>query len=233
MRVTCPYLLSFSFFATIAGVFSLTSCAERNTQTTNMSEKKITATTTDTASFGTGCFWCTEAIFQRLNGVIKVTSGYSGGNVPNPTYEEVSTGTTGHAECCQVVYDPSIISYDELLEVFWKTHDPTTLNRQGNDVGMQYRSVIFYHSEEQKEKAEHYKAALNDSSVFNKPIVTAIEPYKNFYSAENYHQKYFDYNPGQMYCRLVILPKVEKFEKVFKSKLKNTAKSGEMANSRD
>lgn len=233
MRVTCPDLLNFSFIATIAGIFSLASCAERNTQTTHMSDQKITAATTDTASFGTGCFWCTEAIFQRLNGVIKVTSGYSGGNVPNPTYEEVSTGTTGHAECCQIVYDPSIISYDELLEVFWKTHDPTTLNRQGNDVGTQYRSVIFYHSQYQKEKAEHYEAALNDSNVFNKPIVTAIEPYKNFYSAEDYHQKYFDYNPGQMYCRLVIAPKVAKFEKVFKSRLKNTAKSGEMANNRD
>jgi len=230
MRVTCPYLLSFSF---LAAMFSFTSCAERNTQTTNMGDKKFTAAITDTASFGTGCFWCTEAIFQRLNGVIKVTSGYSGGNVPNPTYEEVSTGTTGHAECCQVVYDPSIISYDELLEVFWKTHDPTTLNRQGNDVGTQYRSVIFYHSEEQKEKAEHYKTVLNDSDIFSKPVVTAIEPYKNFYSAEDYHQKYFDYNPGQMYCRLVIAPKVEKFEKVFKNKLKNSTKSGEMANNRD
>jgi peptide-methionine (S)-S-oxide reductase len=228
MRLQTPFLYQLSFI--LAGFFSLTSCAEHNTQTINMSEQKITTAITDTASFGTGCFWCTEAIFLRLNGVLKVTSGYSGGSVPNPTYEEVSTGTTGHAECCQVVYDPSVISYDELLEVFWKTHDPTTLNRQGNDVGPQYRSVIFYHSPEQKEKAEHYKVALNDSGAFNKPIVTAIEPYKNFYSAEDYHQKYFDYNPGQMYCRLVIAPKVEKFEKVFKSKLKSTAKDGEMAN---
>jgi len=212
------------------GIISATSCAERNTQISSMGEGKVTATATDTASFGTGCFWCTEAIFQRLNGVIKVISGYSGGSVPNPTYEEVSTGTTGHAECCQVVYDPSIISFDELLEVFWKTHDPTTLNRQGNDVGPQYRSVIFYHSEEQKEKAEQYKTALNDSGAFNKPIVTAIEPYTNFYSAEAYHQNYFDYNPGQMYCRLVIVPKIEKFEKVFKDKLKSSTKNNEMAN---
>ena len=182
---------------------------------------------TDVATFGTGCFWCTEAIFQQLNGVIKVTSGYSGGSIPNPTYEEVSTGTTGHAECCQVVFDPSKISYDELLEVFWKTHDPTTLNRQGNDVGTQYRSVIFYHSKEQKEKAEHYKAALDTSGAFDKPIITAIEPYKNFYSAEGYHQNYYDYNPGQMYCRLVIAPKVEKFEQVFKSKLKSNARNAE------
>lgn len=228
MRINAPYLLNLYLISTIAGVFSFTSCAEHNTQTTNMSDQKVSELNTDTASFGTGCFWCTEAIFQRLNGVIKVTSGYSGGSVPNPTYEEVSTGTTGHAECCQVVFDPSVISYDELLEVFWKTHDPTTLNRQGNDVGSQYRSVIFYHSPEQKAKAEHYKAALNYSGAFNKPIVTAIEPYKNFYSAEEYHQKYFEYNPGQMYCRLVIAPKVEKFEKIFKDKLKSTAKNGEM-----
>ena len=230
MRINVPYLLNLYLISTIAGVFSFTSCAEHNTQTTNMSEQKISASSADTASFGTGCFWCTEAIFQRLNGVLKVTSGYSGGSVPNPTYEEVSTGTTGHAECCQIVFDPSVISYDELLEVFWKTHDPTTLNRQGNDVGTQYRSVIFYHSPEQRIKAEHYKAALNDSGAFNKPIVTAIEPYKNFYSAEEYHQKYYEYNPGQMYCRLVIAPKVEKFEKVFKDRLKSTARSSEMAN---
>jgi len=229
MQLNFSQLFNLSVIS-FTGIISLASCAERNTQTTNMSEAKISASPTDTASFGTGCFWCTEAIFQRLNGVVKVISGYSGGSVPNPTYEEVSTGTTGHAECCQVVYDPSVISYDELLEVFWKTHDPTTLNRQGNDVGTQYRSVIFYHSPEQKEKAEHYRAALNDSGAFNKPIVTAIEPYKNFYSAEDYHQKYFDYNPGQMYCRLVIAPKVEKFEKVFKNKLKTATKNNEMAN---
>ena len=229
MRANFPYLLNLSILS-FAGLISLTSCSGHKPQNKDMGEEKITAQATDTASFGTGCFWCTEAIFQRLNGVVKVVSGYSGGSVPNPTYEEVSTGTTGHAECCQVVYDPSVISYDELLEVFWKTHDPTTLNRQGNDVGSQYRSVIFYHSPEQKEKAEHYRAALNDSGAFNKPIVTAIEPYKNFYSAEDYHQKYFDYNPGQMYCRLVIAPKVEKFEKVFKNKLKTTSKNNEMAN---
>ncbi len=229
MRLNFSYLLNLSLIS-FAGIVSLSSCGERTTETTNMSEEKIAKQVTDTASFGTGCFWCTEAIFQRLNGVIKVSSGYSGGSVPNPTYEEVSTGTTGHAECCQIVYDPSVISYDELLEVFWKTHDPTTLNRQGNDVGTQYRSVIFYHSEAQKEKAEHYKAALNDTGAFNKPIVTAIEPYKNFYSAESYHQKYYDYNPGQVYCRLVIAPKVEKFEKVFKNKLKSNSKNSEIAN---
>jgi peptide-methionine (S)-S-oxide reductase len=227
MRLNSIEMLNLRSMVVLAGIFSMVSCAERSTQTTNMSDDLINASTTDTASFGTGCFWCTEAIFERLNGVLKVTSGYSGGSIPDPTYEEVCTGTTGHAECCQIVYDPSKISYDELLEVFWKTHDPTTLNRQGNDVGTQYRSVIFYHSSEQKEKAEHYKTELDSAGAFNKPIATTIEPYKNFYSAEGYHQKYYEYNPGQMYCRLVIAPKVEKFEKVFKSKLKSSPKNEE------
>lgn len=172
------------------------------------------------ATFGTGCFWCTEAIFQQLNGVIKVTSGYSGGHIANPTYEQVCEGTTGHAEAVQIVYDPKVISYDELLKVFWETHDPTTLNRQGNDVGTQYRSVIFYHTPAQKEKAEHYKAELNKNGAYKDPIVTAIEPFKNFYSAENYHQNYYTSHGDQPYCRLVIRPKLEKFEKVFKDKIK-------------
>jgi peptide-methionine (S)-S-oxide reductase len=174
------------------------------------------------AIFGSGCFWCTEAIFERLNGVVKVKSGYSGGKVENPTYEEVCTGTTGHAEVTQITYDSSIISFDELLEVFWKTHDPTTLNRQGNDVGTQYRSVIFYHNQKQKELAEKYKAELDKSGAWDDPIVTEISPFTNFYSAENYHQDYFENNPNQGYCAFVIAPKVEKFEKVFKNKLKKT-----------
>ena len=186
-----------------------------------MNDERVSASTaTDTATFGTGCFWCTEAIFQRLNGVVKVISGYSGGNVANPTYEEVCTGTTGHAEACQIIYDPSKISYDDLLQVFWKTHDPTTLNRQGNDVGTQYRSVIFYHNDTQKQRAEYYKTELAKSGAWDKPVVTAIEPFRNFYSAENYHQDYYNNNSNQMYCRYVIQPKVEKFEKVFKDKLK-------------
>src|SRR5262245_9828999 len=180
-----------------------------------------------TATFGSGCFWCTEAVFQRLKGVEKVVSGYSGGHVDNPTYMQVCGGKTGHAEVIQVTFDPKQVSYDELLEVFWKTHDPTTLNRQGNDVGPQYRSVIFYHNEEQKEKAEHYKKALNESGAFNDPIVTAIEPFKNFYSAEQYHQNYYNTNSGQPYCRFVIAPKVEKFQKVFQDKLKNYAAAKE------
>ncbi len=206
-------------------ILSLTSCAEHKSQTMDITadDRAMQNANYDTAYFGTGCFWCTEAIFQRLKGVVKVTSGYSGGNVPNPTYEEVCTGTTGHAEACKVIYDPSIIPYDELLEVFWKTHDPTTLNRQGNDVGPQYRSVIFYTTSEQKEKAEHYKTALNSSGAFNSPVVTAIEPFKNFYSAEAYHQNYYDANGNQPYCRFVILPKVEKFEKVFRDKLKTAS----------
>ena len=175
---------------------------------------------TKTAYFGTGCFWCTEAVFQELKGVSKVVSGYSGGRVANPSYEEVCTGTTGHAECLKVVYDPAVISYDELLEVFWEVHDPTTLNRQGNDVGTQYRSVIFYQDEEQKQKAEHYKEELNKSKAYDKPIVTEITAFTKFYPAEDYHQNYFNTHGNQPYCSIVIKPKVEKFEKVFKDKLK-------------
>ena len=174
----------------------------------------------DTATLGTGCFWCTEAIFERVNGVVSVISGYSGGNIANPTYEEVCEGTTGHAECTQITFDPSIISYDELLEIVWKTHDPTTLNKQGNDVGTQYRSVIFYHNNEQKQKAEYYKQKLTDEKIWDKPIVTEITKFEKFYPAENYHQEYYENNPNQGYCVYVITPKVEKFEKIFKDKLK-------------
>ncbi len=176
---------------------------------------------TETATFANGCFWCTEAIFTDLNGVISVTSGYSGGTTENPTYKQVCSGQTGHAECLQIVYDPSKISFDELLEVFWKTHDPTTLNRQGGDVGTQYRSAIFYHNDEQKQKAEKYKAELDKSGAFDKPIVTEITPFTKFYPAENYHQQYFENNENNNpYCSVVIRPKVEKFRKVFKDKLK-------------
>jgi len=174
----------------------------------------------DTATFGTGCFWCTEAIFQQLDGVNKVTSGYSGGHVENPTYEQVCAKTTGHAECLNIVYDKTKITFDELLEVFWESHDPTTLNKQGADEGPQYRSVIFYHSEEQKHKAEKYKAELNKSGAYSNPIVTAIEPFKNFYPAEGYHQDYYRLHGSAPYCQFVIRPKVEKFQKVFKNKLK-------------
>ena len=172
------------------------------------------------ATFGSGCFWCSEAIFSRLKGVESVISGYSGGNIKNPTYNEVCSGETGHAEVIQITYNPKIITYPELLEIFWETHDPTTLNRQGADVGTQYRSVIFYHTPEQKETAELYKKKLNDANIYNKPIVTEISPISEFYKAEDYHQDYYEYNRGQGYCNFVITPKVEKFKKIFKDKLK-------------
>jgi peptide-methionine (S)-S-oxide reductase len=172
------------------------------------------------ATFGSGCFWCTEAIFDRVKGVYSVTSGYSGGKVENPSYEAVCSGNTGHAEVIRVEFNPEEITYDELLEIFWKTHDPTTLNRQGADVGTQYRSVIFYHNDEQKKKAESYKKELDASGAWDKPIVTEISKVEKFYVAEEYHQNYFEKNPYQGYCSFVIAPKVDKFEKVFKKKLK-------------
>jgi peptide-methionine (S)-S-oxide reductase len=174
----------------------------------------------EVATFGAGCFWCTEAVFQRLKGVIKVESGYSGGTVPNPSYEAVCTGKTGHAECSQITFDPKVISYAKLLEVFWKVHDPTELNRQGNDVGTQYRSVIFYHNEEQKKLAENYKKELDKEKIWDKPIVTEIVQSKAFYIAEDYHQNYYNQHSDKPYCSFVITPKLEKFEKVFADKLK-------------
>jgi peptide-methionine (S)-S-oxide reductase len=172
------------------------------------------------ATFGTGCFWCTEAVFERLEGVTKVLSGYSGGDVKNPSYREVCNGRTGHAEVCQIYYDPELISYGELLDVFWHTHDPTTLNRQGNDVGTQYRSVIFYHSEEQKRLAEKSKAEMNASGTFDDPIVTEIAAFSNFYQAEDYHQDYFNNNPNQPYCTFIVKPKVDKFKAKYQDRLK-------------
>ena len=171
-------------------------------------------------TFGSGCFWCTEAFFSELKGVKSAVSGYSGGRVLNPTYEQVCTGATGHAEVVQVTYDPAIISFPELLEVFWYTHDPTTLNRQGPDVGTQYRSAIFYHTDEQRKQAEHYKEKLDQSGAFDAPIVTQITKFQRFYPAEDYHQEYYAENPRAAYCRAVIHPKMKKFHKVFKDKLK-------------
>jgi len=206
-------------------VLFLVGCNKRETnaqsEKINEKENQMNESGLEKATFGSGCFWCTEAIFENLNGVTSVVSGYAGGHVDNPTYEDVCTGTTGHAEVTQITYDPSVISYDELLEVFWKTHDPTTLNRQGNDVGPQYRSVIFYHNEEQKALAEKYKDELNKSGAWDNPIVTEITAYTNFYAAEKYHQNYYENNPNQGYCAFVIAPKLEKFKKVFKDKLKN------------
>ncbi len=204
----------------------LSSCAQKdNSPKTKKEDKPMISSTAnnaklDTATFGNGCFWCTEALFQQLEGVVKVTSGFSGGKVPNPTYEQVCSKTTGHAECLNIVYDSSKISFDELLEIFWQTHDPTTLNRQGADVGTQYRSVVFYHNDEQKTKTEKYKTDLDKSGAFSNPIVTTLEKFDIFYPAEDYHQNYYNQNGEQPYCQFVIRPKVEKFEKVFKKKLK-------------
>lgn len=172
------------------------------------------------ATFGAGCFWCLEAVFERLKGVDEVISGYSGGDVVNPSYKEVCTGRTGHAEAVQVFYDPKVISYEELLQVFFKTHDPTQLNRQGADVGTQYRSVVFYHNNEQKAIAVEIKKDLDNANIWEDPIVTAIDPFKNFFQAEDYHQEYYDNNKSEGFCQFVITPKIEKFKKVFSDKLK-------------
>lgn len=174
--------------------------------------------TLEVATFANGCFWCTEAIFQQVKGVESVLPGFSGGSVDAPSYEEVSSESTGHAECLQIKYDPKIISYPELLEVFWHTHDPTTLNRQGNDVGSQYRSAIFYHNKEQQAQAEESK--IKAQADFDKPIVTEIVPFVTFYAADEHHLNYYETHPEQAYCQLVISPKIEKFRKQFKDKLK-------------
>lgn len=186
-----------------------------------MNQSSKTENGTDTIVLGGGCFWCVEAQYQLLDGVVSVRSGYAGGKIPNPTYKEVCTGMTGHAEVIEIVYDLSKLSTDEVLAAFWQAHDPTQLNRQGNDVGTQYRSVIYYTSEAQKQLAEEYKKRLNDEKVFDKPVVTEIAPLTVFYPAENYHQNYYNDNSGQGYCQFVIAPKVEKFKKVFKDKLKH------------
>lgn len=175
----------------------------------------------ETAVFGGGCFWCTEAVFTRVKGVEKVTSGYAGGDMPSPTYEDVSTGATGHAEAVQVEYDPKTISYARLLEIFFATHDPTTMNRQGNDTGTQYRSVIFYHTEAQHKEAQDEVKRLQKSGEYNRPIVTQILPLKEFYTAESYHQKYYEnYKNDNAYCSIVIDPKIEKLVRKFNKDLK-------------
>ncbi len=173
------------------------------------------------ATLGGGCFWCTEAVYLELKGVIDVKPGYSGGHVKNPSYKEVCTGTTGHAEVVQVTFDPELVSFSQILEVFFMTHDPTTLNRQGNDVGPQYRSVIFYHNEAQKEIAEKVIERFEKDGVYDKPIVTQVEPFDKFYVAEDYHKNYYNRNKGQAYCQYIITPKLEKFRKIFKDQLKD------------
>ncbi|MBS1589945.1 MAG: peptide-methionine (S)-S-oxide reductase MsrA [Bacteroidetes bacterium] len=218
-------------FGAVLVVLQLTACAQKHVEQSKtvqtMNEKNETKQEQkiDTATFGAGCFWCTEAQFQQLDGVVKVESGYSGGTIENPTYKQVCSGNTGHAEVSNIYFDPSKISYDELLAAFWVAHDPTQLNRQGNDVGTQYRSVIFYHNEEQKKKAESYKQKLNQEHAFNGEVVTEISPFTKFFKAENYHQNYYNDNSSQPYCVWVVQPKLDKFRKVFKDKLKaNTYK---------
>ena len=173
------------------------------------------------ATFGAGCFWCVEAVFQRVEGVKSVVSGYSGGRKDEASYRIVSTGETNHAEVVQITYDPEVISYDDLLYILWRTHDPTTLNRQGADVGPQYRSVVFYHDDFQRERAEHYKKKLDESGVFDDPIVTEVSALDAFYEAEDYHQNYFERNPDQGYCQMVIRPKLDKFKSLFEDKLRD------------
>ncbi len=185
-----------------------------------MREFQVKASELETATLGGGCFWCTEAVFQQIGGILSVTSGYSGGTKPDPTYQEVCTGATGHAEVVQVIFDPAKITYREILELFWRSHDPTTLNRQGPDEGTQYRSVIFYHTEEQRKLAEDLKAELSASGRWDSPSVTEIRPFMGFYKAEEYHQNYYSRNPHQGYCRVMIQPKLEKIRKEFSSKLK-------------
>lgn len=182
--------------------------------------------TWQTATFGGGCFWCVEAVFQQLKGVLSVRSGYSGGTVEDPTYEQICCGDTGHAEVCEIRFDPTMVSFDDLLAVFWKTHDPTTLNRQGADVGTQYRSVIFYHDEQQRELAEQRKRDLDRARVWQNPIVTEIRPAERFYVAEDYHQNYFRNHPTEGYCRIVIRPKLAKFRQVFADKLNRDDAAG-------
>jgi methionine-S-sulfoxide reductase len=196
-----------------------------NAKSPNSDNPQPSSTTSDSklrkATFASGCFWCTEAVFDQLKGVKSVESGYTGGHVLDPTYEQVCAGTTGHAEAIQITYDPAEISFEDLLRVFWQTHDPTTLNRQGHDVGTQYRSGVFYHDDQQRAVAVHYKRQLDASKSFGAPIVTEITAFDTFYPAEKYHQEYFERNPHQRYCAMVIRPKVEKFQKEFKDLLRD------------
>jgi len=211
------------FFLFTALLITISGCKESTSQNYINEKEKVNQTDhskLQLATFGAGCFWCSEAIFERVKGVTSVISGYSGGKVDNPSYEDVCSGKTGHAEVVQISFAPAIVSYDELLEIFWETHNPTTLNRQGADVGTQYRSVIFYHDDNQMKKAENYKSELNNAKIWKDSIVTEISPFKKFYPAEKYHQDYYEQNPNQGYCSFVITPKIEKFEKVFKDKMK-------------
>ncbi len=203
--------------------FALGSQAQQ-TQNTN---RTMDSNKMEEATFGAGCFWCVEAVFEDVKGVESAVAGYAGGTISNPTYKQVSSGNTGHAEVARLTFDPSIISYEQLLEVFWHTHDPTTKNRQGADVGPQYRSVIFYHSEEQKKIAEQSLKKTDKSDLWEDPIVTEVEPLSNYSEAENYHQNYYENNPNAGYCTVVIAPKLKKFRKDFSHLLKNEVKQSQ------
>jgi len=209
--------MNYIFFNIVLIFFIINSCG--NNSSKSIGEKITMNNKLDTAIFGGGCFWCVEAVFQRINGVVKVESGYSGGSKENPTYKEVCTGNTGHAEVVRITFNPDIISYLELLEVFFGTHDPTSLNRQGADVGTQYRSVIFYLNENQKNIAVDFKEKLNEKNVFGKPVVTEISPLEKFYIAEDYHQNYYNNNKYQPYCSFIITPKIDKLIKNFRNKI--------------
>lgn len=215
-----PYSSRLAFFL----LFTLSlSCAQTksNNGSGTLEINKAISSGVDTATFAAGCFWCVEEQFKQLDGVTAVISGYTGGTVANPSYTQVITGRTGHAEACNIVYNPATISYDELLAAFFVAHDPTQLNRQGADVGTQYRSAIFYHNEDQKKLADYYIKQLDDEGAYDKKIVTEVSPYDQFYVAEDYHQDYYVNNMSEPYCQMVIKPKLEKFRKVFKRKLKN------------
>src|SRR5690606_36714261 len=217
------HIISYSSRLTFFLLFVLsTSCAQTKSDNVSatVNRSKADGITTDTATFAAGCFWCVEEQFKQLNGVTAVISGYTGGHVRNPTYRHVTTGRTGHAEACNIIYNPAEISYDELLAAFFVAHDPTQLNRQGADVGTQYRSAIFYHNDEQKKLADFYIKQLDDEEAYDEKIVTEVSPYDKFYVAEDYHQDYYVNNMNEPYCQMVIKPKLEKFRKVFKEKLK-------------
>lgn len=220
-----PSFVSIRLGLFMAGLMTLFSACAQPSATASVavqtsSVNQVSMDKLSVATFGGGCFWCTEAVFQRLDGVEKVVSGYTGGAVPNPTYKQICTGTTGHAEVIQIHYDPDKVSFAELLEVHFATHDPTTLNRQGNDVGTQYRSAVFYHDDTQRDQAQKAIAAVEESGLWDGKVVTEVTPAVTFWPAENYHQDYFNANGNQGYCRVIIAPKVAKFKKQFADKLK-------------
>lgn len=214
MRILLTLLISFLYFG----------CMQAGTQNGDSVmkklEEKVAGGELEVATLAGGCFWCVEAIYEDVKGVVQAVSGYSGGHVKNPTYRQVSSGATGHAEAVNIYFDPRIIGFEDILTIFWRIHDPTTLNRQGADVGTQYRSAIFYHNAKQKEIAEKSRAEIEKEGLYPDPVVTEITPYTDFYSAEDYHQEYYRLNPNQGYCRLVIDPKVQKFRRHFKDMLK-------------